>query len=421
METIRMSQGERRRLEIFGQVKLEQMTVVQAGELLGVSYRQAKRLWARYQSLGDAGLVHGLRGRASNHQSEGWLRERVLARYGEQYGDYGPTLAAECLKEEGLVVTVETLRRWLLSAGLWSRQRRSKLHRRRRERKEQFGELVQMDGSHHDWFEGRRAWAVLRVMIDDATSRVNARFFEEETLAAAFEMVQRYAQKTGLPRALYVDRAAIYRNDREPTPAEIIAEIRPPTQFGRALQTLEVRLILANSPQAKGRVERVNRTLQDRLVKALRQRKISEFGAANTFLEAEFLPAFNAKFEVAAAQPADWHRALPAEMDLCRVLAVHEERVVQNDWTIRWQNGFLQLGRDSGLQPQARLTVCEQLDGRVRLFAGDRELLWSPTRTEPSRPRKPARQNTGPTGSSQGQKPAANHPWRKVGREPAPA
>ncbi|WP_425613684.1 ISNCY family transposase [Anatilimnocola sp. NA78] len=412
METIQMSQSERRRLEIFSRVKQQQLTLVQAGELLAVSYRQAKRLWARYQREGDAGLVHGLRGGASNHQSDADWRARVLARYGERYGDYGPTLAAECLATEGLLVGVETLRRWLLAAGLWSRQRRSKVHRRRRARREQFGELVQMDGSHHDWFEGRRAWAVLMVMIDDATSRVSARFYEEETLAAAFEMVQRYAQERGLPRALYVDRASIYRSDREPTAAEIIAEIEPQTQFGRAMQSLDVRLILANSPQAKGRVERVNRTLQDRLVKALRQRGISEFESANKFLEAEFLLPFNTRFAVAPTKPADLHRAVPQELDLCRVLAVHEERVVQNDWTIRWQNSFLQLDRKSGLQPQDRLTVCEQLDGHVRLFADDRELLWSPVRSEASRPRKPVAARTGPTGSSQGQKPAANHPWR---------
>jgi hypothetical protein len=299
-----------------------------------------------------------------------------------------------------------------LAAGLWSRQRRSKVHRRRRDRREQFGELVQMDGSHHDWFEGRRAWAVLMVMIDDATSRVSARFFEEETLAAAFEMVQRYAQQTGLPRALYVDRASIYRCDREPTEEEIMAEIEPQTQFGRAMETLDVRLILAHSPQAKGRVERVNRTLQDRLVKALRQRGINEFESANQFLEAEFLKPFNARFEVTPTKPTDLHRVVSPDLDLDRVLAVHEERVVQNDWTVRWQNSFLQLDRKSGLQPQARLTVCEQLDGRVRLFAEERELLWSPVRSEPSRPRKPAPQRSGPTGSSQGQKPAANHPWR---------
>lgn len=414
METISMSQGERRRLEIFSQVKQRKMTLKQVSSLLNLSYRQVKRLWSQYQEDGDQGLVHGLRGRPSNHQLESLLRERVLARYVESYADYGPTLAAEYLAAEGLPVVAETLRRWLLAAGLWARQRRSKLHRRRRARKEQYGELVQMDGSHHDWFEGRRAWAVLMVMIDDATGRIYARFFEEETLSAAFEMLQRYAVGPGLPRALYVDRAGIYRSDREPTQAEMIAGIEPQTQFGRALSTLDVQLILANSPQAKGRVERMNRTLQDRLVKALRQRGISDLVSANEFLEKDFLATFNARFEVPAAQAADLHRAVPADVDLPRILAVHEERVVQNDWTVRWQNAFLQLGRTCGLQPKAHVTVCAQLDGQVRLFAGERELSWSPTRTEPVRTTRRRPRRTGPTGSMQDRKPAAKHPWRRA-------
>src|SRR6185369_16327204 len=193
-------------------------------ELLGVSYRQVRRVWKRYQAAGDAGLVHRLRGRKSNRQGDAKLRKKVLKRYREKYGDYGPTLAAESLAEEGLVVPVQTLRRWLLVEGLWTRTRRTKVHRRRRARKECFGELLQMDGSHHDWFEGRRREAVLMVMIDDATGRIYVRFFEEETQAAAFEMLQRYAARQGLPRALYVDRAGIYRSDRKPTPEEILAE-----------------------------------------------------------------------------------------------------------------------------------------------------------------------------------------------------
>ena len=276
-----------------------------------------------------------------------------------------------------------------------------------------------MDGSHHDWFEGRRAWAVLMVMIDDATGRIFARFFEEETLEAAFEMLQRYAARHGLPLGLYVDRAGIYRADREPTEAEILAGKEPQTQFGRAMEQLEVRLILARSPQAKGRVERMNGTLQDRLVKALRQRGISDLTSANEFLERAFLAPFNAKFGKLAAQPADVHRAVDKEVDLARVLAVHEDRVVQNDWTVRWQNGYLQLGRASGVQPKDRVEVCVQLDGRVRLFVGDRELSYSTTRSEPSvtkRPR-PAR----PPRSSQGNKPSDKHPWRGKRRELAPS
>ena len=418
MEMLQMSQGERRRLVVMSQVKSGKLRLRHASELLSVSYRQAKRIWARYAAEGDGGVVHRLRGRSSNRRGSAELRERVLARYREEYHDYGPTLAAECLAEEGLEVAVETLRQWLKAAGLWSGQRQRRAHRRRRARKEQWGELLQMDGSHHDWFEGRRGWAVLMVMIDDATGRTYARFFEAETLTAAFTMFRDYAGKYGFPQAIYVDRAGIYRSDREPTEAEILAEREPKTQFGRALEEVGVKLILARSPQAKGRVERMNGTLQDRLVKALRRRGISDLATANRFLEEEFLEPFNARFGVTPAAAENLHRAVPEELDLGRVLSVQEARLVQNDWTVRWNNAFLQLPRaragepGAAVKPGDRVQVCEQLDGRVRVFAGDHELSWSATRSEPSRPRKAAPRRVGPPKSNQGQKPAATHPWR---------
>lgn len=429
METISMSGRERKRLVALGRVVSGELSLAAAGRLLGVSYRQVKRLWSRYQSAGDAGLVHGLRGRRSNRVSgvagaaHSSLRERALARYGESYSDYGPTLAAESLAEEGLLVPVSTLRRWLVASGLWRRRRKRKQHRRRRERRSCFGELVQLDGSHHDWFEGRRGWAVLMVLVDDATGRIYARFFEGETQEAAFTMLLRYAPRQGLPGAVYVDQAGIYRSDREPTEEEILAEKEPQTQFGRALAGLGVELILARSPQAKGRVERMNQTLQDRLVKALRQRGIADLERANQFLEEEFLERFNARFGKPPREPGDAHRAVGA-LDLPRVLAVHETRVVQNDWTVRWRNGFLQLGRESGVAPKQRVQVVEQVDGQVRLFVGERELTYGTTRTEPQRARRRRRAKRAAILSNQGRKPSAKHPWRRdrVGAaEPATA
>jgi hypothetical protein len=258
------------------------------------------------------------------------------------------------------------------------------------------------------------------VLIDDATGRIWAWFFEEETLTAALTMFRDYALQHGFPQAIYVDRAGIYRSDREPTSAEILAEKEPQTQFGRAMETLQVRLILAGSPQAKGRVERMNSTLQDRLVKALRRRRISDLATANQFLEEEFLEPFNRKFGKAPAKSTDLHRAVTAELDLPRVLAVQEERVVQNDWTVRWNNAFLQLQRDSGLEPGQRVTVCAQLEGRVRLFAGDRELAYGTMRTEPRPSRSRAQPGRGPTKSIQGLKPAKKHPWRGRGEPSSP-
>ena len=282
METISMSVKERRRLEVVSRVKSGELSLVTGAELVGISYRQAKRVWAFYQDQWDAGLVHRLRGRASNRHVEAAPKERALELYREKYPGYGPTLAAECLqRDDDLTVPVSTLRVWLSSAGLWQRQRRRKLHRRRRPRREHCGELVQLDGSHHDWFEGRRGWAVLMVMIDDATGAVFARFFEKESWESAATTLRRYTQLHGLPRALYVDGHSIYRADWEPTPDEILAAIEPKTQFGRAMEELDVELIPAHSPQAKGRVERVNRTLQDRLVKELTRAGICDLESAN--------------------------------------------------------------------------------------------------------------------------------------------
>ena len=415
-----MSRKERKRLEAFSRVKVGGMTLIEASQLLQLSYRQTKRAWSRYQSEGDAGLVHRLRGRAPNRHSPEETKQQSLALYRDRYADYGATLAAECLgKEEGVKIPVTTLRRWLLQAGLLERRRKRRVHRRRRTRREHLGDLVQMDGSHHDWFEGRRDWAVLMVMIDDATGMVTAQFYENESWASSSDSFQRYARRHGIPRGLYVDQHGIYRPDGEPTGAELLDDCPPETQFGRAMRELDVELILARSPQAKGRVERMNGTLQDRLVKALRRAEIADLEAANRFLDDEFLPEFNARFGVSAVGAEDWHRPLSVATDLARIVSYQELRVVAKDWTLRWKTCVLQLPREAAefVHSGQRVTVCAQLDGVLRVFAGDREVPWSPI-LSPLLP-KP-RKRTSPTGSSQGQKPAANHPWRGRGKGGTP-
>jgi hypothetical protein len=269
-----------------------------------------------------------------------------------------------------------------------------------------------MDGSHHDWFEGRRGWAVLMVMIDDATGTVTAKFYENESWASAADLFQRYARRHGLPLGLYVDQHGIYRPAREPTAEELLDNCPAETQFGRAMRQLGVELILARSPQAKGRVERMNSTLQDRLVKALRRARIAELAPANRFLEEEFLPQLNARFQVPPARPEDAHCPLLESTDLARIVSIQETRVVAKDWTVRWQNRVLQLPRETAefISSGRRVTVCQPLDGPLRVLAGERELPWSPILNPPlPKPRK----RSGPTGSSQGKKPAANHPWRR--------
>jgi transposase len=413
MENISMSRRERKRLEALSRVVSGEMTLAEASRQLGLSYRQSSRALSRYKAEGDVGLVHRLRGRASNRQSATDQREAVLLLYREQYSDYGPTLAAECMaKDDEISVSVSTLRRWLGKAGLLERRRKRSAHRRRRPRRERRGDLIQMDGSHHDWFEGRRGWAVLMVMIDDATGNVTARFFENESWASASDIFQRYVLMHGLPRALYVDQAGIYRPDHEATGSELLDKTPAETQFGRAMRELDVELILAHSPQAKGRVERMNGTLQDRLVKALRRNTISDSEKANQYLEDVFLPAFNAQFSVKPTHSKDGHRGLSKHVDLACIVSIQEPRVVARDWTVRWKSRVLQLPRESAdfVRSGQRVRVCEQLDGALRVFAGEREVPWSTMRSAP--PRKP-RKSSGPTGSNQGQKPAATHPWRR--------
>ena len=414
METFTMNRKERARLETLGRVGRGEVTLAMAGELLDLSYRQIKRVYARYQAEGDRGLVHRLRGRASNRQPDARTKARVLELYQEHDADFGPTLAAEYLNEEdGLVVGVETLRRWLLAAGLWQKRRRRKAHRRWRRRKEHRGQMVQMDGSHHDWFEGRRGWAVLMVRIDDATNWIYARFFEGETTAAAMETFGRYVEQRGLPRSLYVDRHSIYESTQDASMSKELAGTGPLTQFTRAMRELDVKLILAGSPQAKGRVERQNGMLQDRLVKAMRRAKIKDLASANEFLEKDFLSKHNHRFAIEPARKADVHRRLPRGVKLARVLSFQELRVVQNDWTVRWRNRWFQLTSANRKLSLAgcRVRVCEPLDGTILLLYRNRELSLQelPERPSPTSQRKPCGLEIR---SSQGHRPSANHPWR---------
>jgi transposase-like protein len=248
------------------------------------------------------------------------FREQVLKRYEQRYPDFGPTLASEYLAKEGLVVDHETLRRWLLGAGLWKKKRKRQKHRQHRERRAHRGELIQMDGSHHDWFEGRRGRAVLMVMIDDATNRTCARFYEAEDTRAAMDIFGRYARCYGLPQALYVDHDSIYECTRESRIDEDLRGQGPQTQFDRAMTTLAVDVIPANSPQAKGRVERRHGVFQDRLVKAMRLEGISTIEAANRHLDDVFLPELNHRFTCKARDRGDLHRPIPAELQLKEIL-----------------------------------------------------------------------------------------------------
>ena len=410
MGDMRMSAKERRRLELMARVRDRALTLVKVAELLPLSYRQTKRLWRRYRSEGDAGLVHRLRGRPSPRRIAENKRRAILDLYQRHYADFGPTLAAEHLgKRDGHHLDHETLRRWLLQEGLWQRQRRRPPHRQWRQRKEHAGELVQIDGSEHDWFEGRGPRAVLMVMIDDATNRTAARFYPAEDTRAAFEVFGRYCDRYGLPQALYADLDSIYRVNAPTAPAP-----PPLTQFGRAMQRLGVRIVPAYSPQAKGRVERRHGVFQDRLVKELRLAGINTLAPANRYLEETFLPDLNARFTVAAAAATDLHRKLPRKhLRLEEVLCWEEQRVVARDWTVSWLGRFWQIdNRHAALSLVGRRVVVRTLlDGRQQLLYRDQKLVG---RELPERPRPPLRRPVLST-AQRPIAPTADHPWRRFG------
>jgi transposase len=373
-----MGQKELLRGKVMELVKRGQLTIRAAAKELKVSYRQGRRIYAAYVREGDRGLIHGNTGKPSNRKTAEELRERALQAYRERYGDFGPTFAAEKLAEaEGIRISEDTLRRWLIAEGLWEGKRRRRAYRSRRERRSSFGELLQFDGSHHDWFEGRRGTCCLMTMIDDATNIRYAQFYESETTASAMEVLSYWIRKYGIPQALYCDRKNAFVLVREPTDAELLAGItKPRSHFGKACEKLGVEVIPANSPQAKGRVERNHGLDQDRLVKELRLAGISTIGEANLFLEKTYLPNINGKFSRPAADPADAHVPLGA-VDLREILCFEYERTVTNDYVVRFECRLFQICKTNKTfpRPHDKVTVRIRLEGSLSILWNGKALL----------------------------------------------
>ena len=360
-DRIEMSQRERDRLKVMAPVMSGERTEAEAARLLKLCVRQVRRIRRRLESGGDAAIVHGLRGRPSNRRSAATFRRRVVEACREALAALGPTMAAEKLAALGLAVPKETLRRWLLEESLWQPSRQRDPHRMRRERRPCFGELVQADGSEHDWLEGRGPRMVLIVMIDDATSKVVARFHPAETTEAYMDVLGRWVRKHGRPVALYTDWDSVFVDN---SPGRKAA----PTQFSRALSELDIGWIGAGSPQAKGRVERFNGTAQNRLVKELRLAGATTMGEANEVLEKVFLPWFNRRCTVRPGSPNDAHRSLGPSMSLAAILCHNEPRTVANDYTIRFENQTYQILPPPlpGLRG-GKVTVERRTNGRIRL------------------------------------------------------
>ena len=330
-----MNDKELRRGEVLGRVKRGELKLSEAAQMLETSYRQTKRIWRRYAAGGRKALRHGNVGRVSNRAKPAEVRKRVLQLVREHYSGelherFGPTLAAEHLwTDHDLKQSVRTLRRWMLAAGLWSRRRKRKAHRKRRQRKAHFGELIQVDSSHHQWLEGRGPKGCLMNFVDDATGVALWRFSGEETIWAAAELLEAWVRQYGVPKALYCDWKNVYK--RKPTSREAIEGIEPETQFGRMCAKLGIRIIAASSPQAKGRVERHHGTHQDRMIKKMRLQGIADYEAANRYLGERYLPEHNAKFACEPAAEADFHQRLSKRLELKWVFCLEAERVVSND------------------------------------------------------------------------------------------
>jgi transposase len=414
-----MSGRELARVEVLGRVKAGTLPLMDAAMLMGVSYRQAKRLWRLFKREGAKALRHRQAGQTSNRGASVQTRQRVLALIRQKYSGevgtrFGPTLVAEHLAtEDGLTIDHETLRRWMLAAGLWSRQRKRSPYRQRRERKAHFGELVQLDGSFHAWYEARGPRRCLITMVDDATSRSAGRFSEEETIWAVAAVLRQWIEQHGVPLALYTDWKNVYV--RAATAVEQGAGVVPLTQFGRMCAALKIQIIPASSPQAKGRVERNHGTHQDRLVKKLRRQAIAADGPANTFLETTYWPQHNARFAQVPASAGDFHRRRPSAAVLDRVFRLEETRTVGQDWVVRYHNRYLQLARQSGHAPaRSTVVVGERADGQLEIRYRDRLMRWTElaagTRMAPP-PTIPA-PDVRPT-VERGPRAGADHPWRQ--------
>lgn len=405
-DMVTMSAKELRRVHVLRQLREKRITQREAGAMLRLTDRQIRRLLGRVNAEGDQGLVHRGRGKPSNRRVPEQRKTKVLELYEERYGDFGPTLAVEKLAEHhGIILSDETLRLWLQARGIKHFRRRKRPHRAWRARKAHVGELVQLDGSHHDWLEGRGPRCVLMAYIDDASSRVFARFYDHEGTLPALDSFQRYVRRYGLPLALYADKHTTYQSPAEPTIDEQLAGVEPASQFGRALRELGVELIAAHSPQAKGRVERLFKTFQDRLVKELRLARIATLEAANRFLE-DYLPVYNRRFMVPPAQAANLHRPKPPVRDLARCLCLKTTRCLRKDFTIAHAGQLYQIHDTI----RARHVLVEQrLGGIMRLTHQGRPLDFHAIAVRPVSVTEAKRLPRSPRSVM----PRPNHPWRK--------
>jgi len=386
-----MSRKEIDRLMLISQIEEEKISVLEASRLLGLSQRQIYRILKRVKTEGSKGIIHKLRGRKSNRGYPEELKEELIKIYRKQYSDYGPTLFSEMLEEyHNISLNRETVRNWLRQRSITTSLRKKRPHRRKRERRSCLGELLQFDGSYHDWFEGRGAECCLLNCVDDATGRVYLKFALSENTQDVLLTMWEYVNKYGIPRSIYTDRASVYYAKGKLT------------DFGRAMKQLNVELIIAKSPQAKGRVERFNRTLQDRLIKALRREGISNIAEANKYLQKSFIDKFNQRFAVNPELP-DVHRTAKG-YKLENIFCYKTSRQVRNDYTINLNGGYIQLlkGVAPLPKPKQNVTICKWFNGQMHIYFNEQEINYKSLKAKPGKKGYRSR------------KVPKDHPWRKM-------
>ena len=417
MDLVTMSKEELKRMEVMQLLEGQRMRQRSAAEVLGVSVRQVKRLVRSYRRAGAAGLVSKQRGKPSHHQLDrGTVQTAVDLLHG-RYAGFGPTLAHEKLVEvEGVKMSLGSVRKIMLVEGLWKakKARKAEVHPLRA-RRASYGELVQMDGADHDWFEGRSERCTLLVMIDDATGQLGAlSFVPEESFHGYCELVQQYLVAHGRPAGLYTDKHGIFRVN-----IPNVGTGDNLTQFGRAMQSLEIPILCANTPQAKGRVERANLTLQDRLVKEMRLRRINTMQQGNAYLP-EFILDFNARFAVQPRCSLDAHRPLLDQHNLDQILAWQELRTLSKNLTIQFKNIVYQIQTDRPAYAwhNAQVIVCQDGQGKITILYKDQPLVYTVFKKQSHQSELVTSKQVNHIllNQSKTHKPAPDHPWGYAAR-----
>ena len=408
-DKIIMSQKEVNRLYVIHQAIEKAISQDQAAEILGLTDRQVRRIARSVRLEGDAGICHKSRGKRPHNRIADKIKDKAVILCRDTYKEFGPTHASEkLLMVHKIRVSDETLRGWFQEEHIPYKSRKKRPHRQWRERKAHRGEMVQMDGSHHDWFEGRGPWCVLMGYVDDATGTVYARFYEYEGTLPAMDGFKRYIRLYGLPQSVYLDRHSTYKSMAKQTIEEELNDIRPMSHFEKSLDELGVKVIHAYSPQAKGRVERLFGTFQDRVVKEMRLARVTNIAEGNTFLDG-YLPEYNTKYAKEAAEKANFHRPIANKRALDTILSIKTDRALRNDFTIAHNKKLYQI--KSNIRAK-KVTVEERTDRTMRIIHNGQQLKYQEIVARPIQEKKLAKKPK----SLRSWKPSESHPWKSPSR-----